>query len=377
MKQLLYGTTALIGTSLIAASAAQAQEGFEMKLSGFMNAYQGFLSLDEQDGTDHNSFPFYHDSTINFIATQTLDNGVEVGARFELESFGHPADEQWLWFRGDFGSFEMGWTNSAGYRMLQPGPGWAAGVPINTGWVTAFVPAPTTQFTSFRSVSTGTYIDTQNDVYTVSYFSPRFAGFQVGGSFSPFLAGKGTTVGNSANGTTQSFGTSGGGADERSNWHNAWSVGLNYVNSFEGFDVGLSAGYNQAQAPTNGLAGKDQEQYLFGGNVGFAGFTIGGSYSQEVSSLRTDGHAWEVAGAYTMGPSSVNLAYVSTEYKGSVLGDDEHEEWQAIKGAYEYALGPGVDISATIMYAEWTDDSDGPDSDQDGVSLILGTSFTF
>ncbi|MDX1711916.1 MAG: porin, partial [Rhodovibrionaceae bacterium] len=211
MKKLLYGTTALIGTSLIAASAAQAQEGFEVSLSGFMNAYQGFTDVDETDGTDQNPFTFYHDSTINFTASQTLDNGIEAGLRFELESFGHPADEQWLWLRGSFGSFEMGWTNSAGYRMKEVGP-FGPGVPINTGWVSAFVPIPSTfgvgGFLNFRSVQTGTYVDTHNDAYTISYFSPRFAGFQVGASFTPGLSGKGpigaATVGNSANGTAQS-----------------------------------------------------------------------------------------------------------------------------------------------------------------------------
>ncbi|MDX1710985.1 MAG: porin, partial [Rhodovibrionaceae bacterium] len=171
-----------------------------------------------------------------------------------------------------------------------------------------------------------------------------------------------------------------GANDENTNWHQAWSVGANYNASFEGFDIGLSAGYNEAQAPENGLAGKDQQQYTFGGNLGFAGFTVGGSYAEEVSSLRMDGHAWEAGAQYNTGPVTVSVNYLSTEHKGTVLGDGQDEETQALSGAVGYALGPGIDVSATVMWAEHEDDSDnasGPGSDQDGVALILGTSFVF
>ena len=90
MKHILLGTTALVAAGLMAGPAA-AQQGVQLGLGGF---YFGALggNVDEDfdangfSDNDKNTWDFKQDVEVHFLGETTLDNGLTVGARIELEA---------------------------------------------------------------------------------------------------------------------------------------------------------------------------------------------------------------------------------------------------------------------------------------------------
>jgi len=383
MKRVLYATTAIVGASLVATSA-QAAEGIKIGLSGFMNTYYGISSRDADDDSgsatsdSDRNVSHFQDATINFIGSTTLDNGIEVGARFELESFGHPADEQFMWFSGEFGEITLGGHNSAAYRLsFDAGPpSFSSGIPINTGWINTFIPAPSGYFTQFRSPSLSTSIDTHNDANTVGYITPRVAGFKFGASWTPETGGTGAGQ----------FGP----VDEGIQFNNAVSVGASFVQDFQGLGFSVAAGYNRAFEPesgnpaiSNGLGAQagglnDREQFMAGIGLSYAGFSVGFDWANEEHDVApgfqsAEGNAYSAGVAYSTGPWTASVDWLGSRIEGdpTVSADDEVD---AIKGGLDYALGPGITLSGSLVYADWEEENG---DDLDAVAGVLGTTVTF
>ena len=376
MKRVLTATTAIVGMSF-AATAAQAEEPISIGLSGFMNVYYGFGGQDD-DITGEDSDTRYHlqDATINFSGSTTLDNGLEVGTRFELESFGHPADEQYIYFKGSFGNLTVGSHNSVAYSMsfLASGHHYTAGIPINTGWINYLVMGGSggqVQEFSAREPGFSTFLDTHNDSMTVSYQTPRFAGFKFGASWSP---NAGQSEGETQFGPTATD----------TQYHDSLSAAVNYTNSFGAATINAAAGLNYAQAgddqlAQNGTSADDVAQYMGGLNVGFGGFNVGGnigiqdSEDSGVRFERNDGTAWSLGAGYSTGPWSAAVDYGNFETEGLVANPDD-DQTQAVKFGVDYAMGPGIKLSGTIAHA-WRDEEGGAEAD--GTSGVLGTTVTF
>ncbi len=128
MKRVLLGTTALIGASLCAAAPAAAESPIQLSVGGFFRtAYM--VVLDDDDSGPENSFQepgdektddgVFSDAEIHFVGRTVLDNGLEAGARVELEGEdnsggnGDQIDEAWIWFAGGFGEVRIGSDDEA------------------------------------------------------------------------------------------------------------------------------------------------------------------------------------------------------------------------------------------------------------------------
>ena len=91
MKRTLLGTTALVAMGLVGAEEAQAK--FDVTVNGSWNTAYGFVN--EDHGTTNGGLPeaghgrqnqaINQDWEVHFRAQQTLDNGLVVGGRVELE----------------------------------------------------------------------------------------------------------------------------------------------------------------------------------------------------------------------------------------------------------------------------------------------------
>jgi outer membrane protein OmpU len=370
MKKILYGTTALVTAGVLASSGAQAQEGIELGLGGYMNNFFSFGEVDEADNetADFNNTGFFSDGEIHFEGETTLDNGLTFGAQVQLEAFQSDpdqVDENFAYVEGAFGRINLGSENSAAYLMQYSAPN--VGVPVNSGWVTSFIPPAPNSVTAFRTPAVGTYLDYGNDENSITYFTPRFAGFQVGVSYAPAVVG----TGEGKNFPVQ--------ADTETEFYDGVSVGANYVAEFDVFDIAVAGGYRRATAPdTPGTGGNeplnddDLNQYSAGANIGFAGFTVGGSYALEDSGRASDGDAWDAGVSYSIGPWSVGALYFESAVDGFTgLGDSD---LTAIQGAVGYSVGPGIDTSFSVLWGEWDQDIGGT---QDGIQGILGLAFTF
>ena len=129
----LLGSTALFGAGMMA-NTAMAADGIKLGVGGFFRtAYMATFDDDSEGepGNERNTDGVFSDAEIHFTGSTVLDNGLEVGARVELEGEddaspdgdGDQIDEAWIYFSGGFGEVRMGSTDDAlaGACILPPG----------------------------------------------------------------------------------------------------------------------------------------------------------------------------------------------------------------------------------------------------------------
>lgn len=363
MKKGLLGSTALVAASLVVgAGAAQAQEEkINLGLGGYMEQWVGYSSQDDIPTTaDLNGFGTNSDTEVFFLGSTTLDNGITFGVNIQLEgnTSGDQIDESYAIVRGDFGEINLGSENSAQYKMGTSAP--EVGIGINSGDQTAWVSFAGVGGTAgtFRGPFGSTYVEAgrANDVNRVTYYTPRFAGFQVGGSYSPAAQEDG-------------FGP----YNENTTLHNGLSVGANYNGEFEGVSVTVAGGYGQWDA---GTGVSDPTAWNAGARLGYMGFTVGGSYaSAENDAGAGDMTGWDLGASYGTGPWGVSLAWFHGERDG-VTGGALKAENNTIAGSVAYAVGPGINVKATVAKVDIEDES-GTGQDNDAIIFVLGPTFSF
>src|SRR5690348_8186303 len=88
MKHVLLGTTALVAAGLVASNAHAAQ-GVQLGIGGYYAAAAGLILSQSASGDDPGAHTrdivFRQDVEVHFKGETTLDNGLTVGARIELE----------------------------------------------------------------------------------------------------------------------------------------------------------------------------------------------------------------------------------------------------------------------------------------------------
>src|SRR4029453_1019171 len=196
MKKVLLGTTALLGAGLVA-SPAFAADGIKLGVGGFFKtAYMVNFDDDSEGerGNEHNTDGVFSDAEIHFTGSTLLDNGLEVGARVELEGEdddsvsvdfdsesasdgGDQIDEAWIYFSGGFGELRMGSDDDALANACIVPPG-------GTGNFSAFSPNQWGAKT-LPSNRGGSRVDARAPAQKFVYISPSFAGFQFTGSYTP------------------------------------------------------------------------------------------------------------------------------------------------------------------------------------------------
>ncbi len=217
----------------------------------------------------------------------------------------------------------------------------------------------------------------------ITYFSERFAGFQVGASITPDAGAQGASFSE---------------RDDDGDFENVFGVAANYVGEFGDFGVTVSGWYETGDGnvdtstsnnTTGGTSAEDVESYGVGFNVSYAGFTLGAGYvdldDQGITSTQSaageDAGEWISVGlGYRSGPWGVSVGYYKAELgnAGSV-GDTENE---VIAIDAEYEIAPGWQLAASIGFNEA--DNRGRSQtfgletgDNDGTGGIIYNIFTF
>ncbi|TQV79818.1 porin [Denitrobaculum tricleocarpae] len=368
MKKILLGSTALVAASMMAAPAVYAEEPIQLGVSGFMEQYFGYGSSDgfeglDSDGdsvsnTDPDHFDQKSDSEIIFSGSTTLDNGIQFGVNVQLEgnTSDDQIDESYLFVEGDFGRVLMGSENSAGYIMSVAAPN--VGIGINSGDQGDWVPFDS-EAGQFRGVlgSTSLENDRVNDANRLTYFTPRFSGLQGGISYTPDAGEDDNTQ-----------------PSENASYHDGIDLGVNFTESFGGFDIAASGRYGIASNDATG--GDDPSIFGAGLNIGFAGFTVGGSYAQQEEAGADEGQSFDIGASYGTGPWGVSVTYFNGEADGG--GGSGDEELQSAEVAASYALGPGIKMIGSIGWSEFDDDTDADgDGSNDGYWVVTGLKLNF
>jgi len=384
MKKVLLGTTALLGAGLVA-SPAFAADGIKLGVGGFFKeAYMVNFDDDSEGeaGNDRNTDGFFNDAEVHFTGSTVLDNGLEVGARIELEgeNDSDQIDEAWIYFSGGFGEVRVGSDDEALANACIVPPG-------GTGNFSAFSPNQWGANTvTSNTVCTG--VDDSGDAQKIIYITPSFAGFQLTVSYTPnggdqdHTQGVGPHIGMPTNSDNADLS-----GESR---HNLSAYG---TYSFEGDGWGLTAGAGGSwEGHVEEVPGPDrdpQDFYQAGLNLTFGNFAVGGvvEYFHDLLDQGDNNVDEWVAGggiSYTMDAWTVGLQYSHLDRNNDGSGDEADLTQDRAMVIGNYAMGPGINIDAELAYT-WVDtdpegatNSDGNSiDDYQALEIGLGTNITF
>lgn len=362
-KAFLLGTSAIIAAGLFAGSA-QAGEPIDVKVGGFMNQWFGYSN---NDVDNVQKFDQWSNSEIIFKGQSQLDNGLKVGLNVQLEAntTADQIDESYAFVEGSFGRFLIGSENDAAYLMHVAAPN--VGLPINDGYVDQYIVNPTGSSLD-QTVFGGTYITPagDDDGQKITYFTPRYSGFQLGVSYLPDV----DPTGGDRNSLIL----------DTANYTDGFSVGVNYTNSFSGFDVAASGGYYYAGAP-DGTTIDNFKAWSAGLNLGYREFTFGGSYADITDGVisgtnSSEGQAYDIGLSYENGPIGASLTYFHGEAEGDTLvsKDDENDSYV---GSVRYNLGEGVAVIGSVGYTDFSGEVAGSTDDNNGWYITSGLALRF
>jgi predicted porin len=360
MKKVLMGTTALVAMGAWAVSpAAAAEEKMKISVGGYYESVVSFVDQSFDDpAIDTHPDNVRQEGEIHFKGEIMLDNGLTIGLNVQLEAVtqGDQIDESYVYFSGDFGRVLVGAENSAAYLMGYTAP--SVGLGVNSPNFFLFSPQ--------SAAPTNNYVTGISDANKLTYFSPRFSGFQLGLSYTPNADAPG--------GDRQTFGlNTDNDEDDQANF---FSVGLNFVNSFNGVDVAVSGTWErgQVEADVDGTS-DDSQEWQIGANFGFSGFTIGGSYGVNNNGLAgsNDTTAYDLGVSYETGPWGVSIAWFHGEREFAGGGQDDEQDLMELGASY--ALGPGITVVGAIQ--RFDEDSATVNSRSDGWGAALQTKLSF
>ena len=393
MKKTLMAGTALVASSLllgVAANTAVAAdkmmkkkkaEKIHLGLGGYMEQWFGYSDEDStyDAGKGANNLDEKSDSEIYIKGQTTLDNGIKVGVKWEIEGDGDGTssssgqinnnesgaidntgrfDEAMLFISGSFGRINMGQEDTAselmGYGAPTVGP-----IGANKSDAGDWVRDPVGKVNFSHNMDLGL-----SDKHGISYFSPRVAGFQIGMSYHP-------VVNENSDATIA----------EASKDHHGMSTAVNYVNKFGSVSlaayVGVATKENQDKKTSPGHVGSSYEHdpsgWGTGFNVGFSGFTIGAAYIQENEDTTKD--TFNVGVRFKAGANAFSAAYQYAE--NDVANTSTEDEGKLFTVGYERTLGPGVTLGASVAKVDWDGSGTGASKDNDGVMVVTGVKLSF
>jgi hypothetical protein len=328
---------------------------------------------------------FWQEGEIHFIGQTKLDNGTTVGVRVELEGW-NPAttagavagqnrqiDEAFLFAFGDWGRIEFGAHDGAAYQMSYGAPsaliqhGFLQ-YDSSIGWLNPIASANNLAAARITSSMVGYNFQ---DVNEFNYYTPRFAGLQVGFTYAPKIQlaspappafGMGTGPGNNSAGICGYNDATAVANCPNSDfsWQDVFQVGVNYLNKFGDVSVALYFGYLNAawsggqgalQPVTGAGTGSNMnllpvgvasvttgvnlaawKQWTAGAQFSYAGFTVGGSVGWDNNGLGNN--------YLTQGDNDTRFYTASIMY--------ETGPWQMSFG-WGYAVNDNGNGSATLV----------------------------
>ena len=371
MKKGLLGSTALIGATALMAGAAGAAEAPTWKLTG--NANFQFYYVDQDfntvsaDGTDSNTYTgtkfwtYYSvngdpgiqdhgwyfgvdEAELQLNVSGTADNGLNYGFKIEINANtddGAVADEVRLQLSGSWGTLQMGDEDGAEDMMNFGGEdlmGATGGFDGDFDDVLLRQLSYINGWEQYAAPSYPTIVGDTGDATKVTYYSPRFSGFQVGASITP--------TPNSGD----EFKADGG-------FENHIGLGANYDNSFGDLRIRASAVYSGASTPSDEVS--DISAWSVGGIVGWGPFSLGANYTDNGDSAMWDDEInvywssessyWNVAASFETGPLYLSAGYFSStrEFTGNGAGWED-STFETISVTADYSMAPGLGVYAEI-----------------------------
>jgi len=386
MKRILLGSSALLVAGL-AASPAFAADGIQLKLGGFFRtAVEGNWDNHKSGdlGNDRYNDSVDSDGEIYFTGKTTLDNGLTVGARVELEAenSSDQIDAAYAYFQGGFGEVRIGSLSGAlGSQCVTPVGGTANfgaftqnQMLTNANSDVPGRPAICRGADGLISHDGGGAGAGSDKSQKIMYITPNFGGFQLSLSWAP-------NGDHEASGVTDFHSGQPTAIDgEQRNIVDAYAT---FTRDFGGWGVQWGGGGSWAISQ-GGNPPDHQDKLAFyqsGLNLTFGNLSVGGGfeYMDNVIQKATYNDDMWVAGggiAYKFDAFTAGFQYSHNEGDYDVKDATRKTNTVALTG--KYAMGPGITLDAALEYT-WADGENG-DNAHGGYHSIgagLGTAFAF
>jgi hypothetical protein len=364
-SKLLASTMLVSAAALMAAGGANAAS---LKLGGFSEFWAGVGDPNKRADTTNNvqnNYDVKMDHEIYFLAEETLDNGIKVGARFEMESGnGNDAaggaqgvtdfDETFGWVKTKFGQVNLGNNDLAtGYVGGISTVGPVGVIKSDAGdWIPGIA-----GFLNNTDVDLGLG-DSQN----ITYFSPRVAGVQLIASYTP----------DSSDGASSDYDD-----QETTGLNNGFSGAVTYRGKFGKVGIQAGAGLTHAKVASGagnggGQFGADPSATVDGHTaklgVEFGPVEITGAYAKENLATRNDVHyGGSVLFSFSK-MDTVSLGWGHGERQNLGVGVKDLES-NVITAGYERKVGKGISFAASAF---WADEDQSTGSAAEGVGVVGG-----
>jgi len=351
MKKILIASSALVAVAF--AGQAQASEKISLSVGGYMEQWIGGVSQDKTSAAgalgQGRKNAFQSDTEIHFSGSTTLDNGIEIGAKVEMEGEGAGGvDEQYLYINGGFGQVKLGAEDGAAADMSITAPS-VGPAGVNDGDAPAFA----------YMASTADNVWDHGDANKLTYYTPVIGGFRAGLSY--------TDDSNSE------------GDDDATTGDNVVAAGVEYIGDFDGVSIAVSAtGEQQGEG----------EWYHVGGTVGFGNITVGTSYGEKDAeygfgenkiTTEDDDMGWDVGVSYAMDAATVSLAYMYSEVglDSTTAATTGVNEINTVDLGLAYTLGAGVTWKSSVFWFDVDGAAVDGSTDNDGIGVITGLALSF
>jgi hypothetical protein len=376
MKKLLLGSSVLVGVGALAHSAA-ASDGVKLEVGGFFNTvYEGVF--DDKDnhhfGSLRNTDALQHNAEVYFKGETTLDNGLTVGARIELEgeNAGDQIDKSFVYWSGGFGKVQIGSQNDAleNYCVLPPG---------GTANFSAY--SPTLGWGSNDPLkSNAACKSADNDSQKLVYTTPVFSGFQLAVSYTPSA--------NAEDYTQDGVNGSGTPRNTQGTAHHIVTAYAMYTYKGDGWGLGWGGGGSWQIARnnvSNGVNDGRTSAYQTGLKFNVGGISAGGVFEYRDIGGH-DNNAWVAGGGlgYAWDAWKIGAQYSYGHYDGlfdtTAGGIDGHQAMNHVIGTVSYALAPGISLDGEIGYTWYRDTGDTTSNEHDyyeAFSVGVGSAITF
>lgn len=372
---------------MLAAAPALAQTKSAAPTLALGGYYDQKMSFQNQDRAGHDStVDVRNDVEIYFLGNVTLDNGIKISTRVELEGGTNAdgqagvtdagnavnsgdntfdqIDEAFMTISGSFGSLKLGMSDSAPKSMttgLQAT--WATNVGENLSFNATKLIALGSGVTAPGSTPAW-QLDFSSDGEQISYTTPSLGGFQASISYAQndretYDGQIITTVAANRTGT------------------DIWAGAVKYSGKFEAASVNIGGGYTTANDATENE--ENPRAWMVGANATFNAIKVAASYTrkhqQETNGATTTGgyNHLELGAQYTMGANSFSIVYdkgVIDDARGTASGDGDKAVW--VSAAWARALGKGVTWHNTLLWGKSTDSAAAANASNDGYALTTG-----
>ena len=273
------------------------------------------------------------DAEIHFNGRATLDSGMKIHVRVELEGqFNHsasdPVDEHFVSVSGSFGQIILGGTGGAPVKMLTGLSGsWATGVGETLSFDNAWVPSAAAGGQHFYGLQ-HSRLDT-GDAEKITYISPKLGGFQVGLTYSP------NRVNNDDNSRI----------DTADGAHNGIEGAVSYTGKFGDVGFGIGGGMTSYEG-ADGTKDSDLSDWLVAGRIDFGGgFRVAVAHKRVTNDAKaTESQLTDAGVRFVQGANSFSLVGSHGEMENTPA------KHTAVMASYARALGPGVKWHANVIW---------------------------